>query len=146
MLRIELGDERRRLGRRQRATERDAGDVDRPDVAELLLGQQVADVAEVDRVDAVDLDDERDLLAGLGAAGVVAIGPDAGDQDLLDLVLARAVEHERVIEAGRQQRLPVARVLALGPRQRAIVGVAEGDDVAGDPAPGRPDDRLERIR
>ena len=31
-----------------------------------------------------------DLLAGLGAAGVVAIGPDAGDQDLLDLVLARA--------------------------------------------------------
>ena len=49
--RIELGDERRRLGRRQRAAERDAGDVDRADVGELLLGQQVADVAEVDRVE-----------------------------------------------------------------------------------------------
>ena len=38
-------------------------DVDRADVAELLLGQQVADVAEVDGVEAVELDDERDLLA-----------------------------------------------------------------------------------
>ena len=64
---IELGDERGRPGRRQRAAERHAGDVDRPDVAELLLGQQVADVAEVDRVDAVELDDERDLLAAVGA-------------------------------------------------------------------------------
>ena len=35
--------------------------------------------------------------------------------------------------------------LALGPWQRAIVGVAEGDDVAGDPAPRRSDDRLEGI-
>ena len=129
----------------QRATERDAGDVDRPDVAELLLGQQVADVAEVDRVHAVDLDDERDLLAGLGAAGVVAIGPDAGDQDLLDLVLTGTVEHERVIEAGREERAPVARLLALRSGERSIIGVAEGDDVAGDPAAGRPDDRLEWI-
>ena len=77
--RVELGDERRGIGRRQRAAERDARDVDRADVAELLLGQQVADIAEVDGVDAIDLDHERDLLAGLGAAGVVAVRPDAGD-------------------------------------------------------------------
>ena len=143
--RVELGDQLGRPGRRQRATERHAGDVHRADVAELLLRQQVADVAEVDGVDAVDLDDERDLLAGLGAAGVVAVGPDAGDQDLLDLVLARAVEHERGVQAGRQERATVARLLALGPRERAIVGVTEGDDVAGDPTAGRPDDRLEWI-
>ena len=115
-LRVELGDERRRAGRAERAAERHAGDVDRADVAELLLGQQVADVAEVDRVQAVELDDERDLLAGLGALGVVAIGPDAGHEDLLDLVLARPVEDERVVQAGRQEgrarratRLPLAR-------------------------------------
>ena len=48
----------------ERPAERHARDVDRADVAELLLRQQVADVAEVDRVDAVELDDERDLLAG----------------------------------------------------------------------------------
>ena len=147
--RIELGDQRGRVGRRQRAAERDAGDVDRADVAELLLGQQVADVAEMDRVDAVDLDHERDLLAGLGAARVVAVGPDPGHQDFLDLVLARPVEHERVIEARRQQRLPVARGLerrlALALRQRSIVGMAEGHDVAADPAPRRSHHRLEWI-
>ena len=63
-LRVELGDERRGLRRRQRAAERHAGDVHRADVAELLLRQRVADLAEVDRVDPVDLDDERDPLAG----------------------------------------------------------------------------------
>ena len=60
-------------------------------------------------MDAVDLDGERDLLAALGAARVVAVGPDAGDEDFLDLVLARAVEDERVVQAGRQERLAVAR-------------------------------------
>ena len=48
-------------------------------------------------------------LPRFGAAGVVAVGPDAGDQDLLDLVLARAVEDERVVEARRQERPTVAR-------------------------------------
>ena len=48
--RIELGDERRGPGRAERAAERHARDVDRADVAELLLGQEMADVAEVDGV------------------------------------------------------------------------------------------------
>ena len=77
---------------------------------------------EVDRVQAVELDDERDLLAGLGALRVVAVGPDAGQEDVLDLVLARAVEDERVVKARRQQRVTVARRLALGPRQRVSSG------------------------
>ena len=94
-LRVELGDQLGGAGRRQRATERNAGDVHRADVAELLLRQEVADVPEVDRVDAVDLDDEGDLLARFGPTGVVAVGPHAGDEDLLDLVLARPIEHER---------------------------------------------------
>ena len=119
-LRVELGDELRGPGRRHRAAERNAGDVHRADVPELLLRQEVADVAEVDGVDAIDLDDEGDLLARFGPAGVVAIGPDAGDEDLLDLVLAGAVEHERAVQARRQERAPVARMLALAP-------VAAGD-------------------
>ena len=113
---------------------------------ELLLGQQVADVAEVDRVHARRARRERDLLAALRAPRVVTVGPHAGEEDFLDLVLARAVEDERVIQAGWQERLAVARALALRPRQRRVVGVAEGDDVAGDAASGRPDDRLIRIR
>ena len=107
------------------AADRDAGDVDGADVAELLLGQEVADVAEVDRVDAVELDDEGDLAAALGAARVVAIGPDAGQQDVADLVLAGSVEDEGVVEARRQQRLAVARPAALGLGQRPVVGVAD---------------------
>ena len=51
-------------------------------------------------------------------ARVVAVGPDAGDQDLLDLVLAGAVEDERVVEARRQERRAVARRLPLALRQR----------------------------
>ena len=50
-----------RVGR-ERAADRHAGDVDRADVAELLLGQEVADLAEVDRVHPVELDDERVCL------------------------------------------------------------------------------------
>src|SRR6478752_6169938 len=96
-------------------------------------------------MDAIDFDDEGDLFPGLGTTRVVAVRSDAGDQDLLDLVFAGAVEDERVVEARREEGLPVARGLALGPGERPIIGVAEGDDVAADPAPGRPDDRLERI-
>ena len=50
-LRVQLGDQRRGRGGRERAADRHAGDVDAPDVAELLLRQLVADVAEVDRVE-----------------------------------------------------------------------------------------------
>ncbi len=105
------------------AAERHAGDVDRADVAELLLGQQVADVPEMDRVDAVDLDHERDALAVLRPTGVVAVGADAGDEHLLDLVLAGAVEDERLVEARRHERRPVARHLALGlaARDRRVI-------------------------
>ena len=61
----------------------------------------------------VELDDERDLLAAVCAPGVIAVGPDACEQDLLDLVLAGAVEREGVLQAGREERLPIARRLAL---------------------------------
>ena len=91
----------------ERAAKGHAGDVHRTDVAELLLGQQVADLAEVDGVDAVDLDDEGDALAVLRAARVVAVGADAGDEDLLDLVLAGPVEDEGVVQARRQEGLAV---------------------------------------
>ena len=100
----------------------------------------------MDRVEAVELDEERGLLAALGALGVVAVRPDAGEQDVADLVLAGPVEDERVVERARQHRLAVARALALRLRQRSIVGVRVGDDLAGDAAPGRPDDRLVGIR
>ena len=81
-----------------------AGDVDRPDVAELLLRQQVADLAEVDRVHPVELDHECSLLPALVALRVVAVRPDAGEEDVADLVLARAIEDERRIERRRQER------------------------------------------
>ncbi len=139
---IELGDELGGLRRRQRAADRDAGDVDRADVGELLLGQEVADLAEVDRVQPVELDEERRLLAALGALRVVAVGPDARQEDVADLVLAGAVEDERLVERARQDRLAVTRALALGLRQRPVVRVRVGDDLAGDAATGRPDDRL----
>ena len=107
-----------RVGR-QRAADGHAGDIDRADVADLLLGEQVPDVPEVDRVEAVELDDERGLAAPLLALRVVAVGADAGHQDVADLVLAGSVEDERVLDARRQDRLAVARDLALGPAQRA---------------------------
>ena len=145
-LRIELGDELGDPLRRERAADRDAGDVDRADVGELLLGQQMADLAEVDRVHPVELDDERDLLAALRALRVVAVGPDAGQEHVADLVLARPVEDERVLERGRQERRAVARALALGLGQRPVVRMGVRDDLAGDPAAGRPDDRSDRGR
>ena len=103
------------------APDRHAGDVDRADVAELLLGQEVADVAEVDGVQAVELDDERRPTALL-ALGVVAVRPHAGQEDVLDLVLAGGVEGEGVLEAARQDVLPsrVRRPLAFA--QRRVVG------------------------
>ena len=105
---VELGDQGGRSCRREIAAERYARDVHRADVRELLLGQEVADVAEMHRVHAVDLDHERGLLAVLDALRVVAVGPNPRDEDLLDLVLAGAVEHERVVEARWQEGLPIA--------------------------------------
>ena len=120
------------------AAERDAGDIHRADVAELLLGQEVTDVAEVDRVDAIDFDDEGDLLARFGPAGVVAIGPDARDQDLLDLVLARDRRgRTRSSRLDGRSVCPSRECLPLARGSGAIVGVAEGDDVTGDPAARR---------
>src|SRR4029077_11018890 len=78
-LRIELGDELGRPRRRERATDGDAGDVDRADVAELFLGHEVTDVAEVDRVETVELDDERRAAASTSAPLVIAIRPDPGE-------------------------------------------------------------------
>ena len=88
----------------ERAADGHARDVDRADVAELLLGQEVADVAEMDRVQAVELDDERGAPARALALGVVAVGPHAGQQDVLDLVLAGPVEDERRFEAASARR------------------------------------------
>ena len=116
------------------------------DVGQLLLGQEVADLAEVDRVEPVELDEEGGLLAALRALGVVAVRPDAGQQDVADLVLAGPVEDERVVERAREDGLAVARALALGLWQRPVVGMGVRDDLAGDPASGRPDDRLIRVR
>ena len=96
------------------AADRHAGDVDRADLAELLLGEEVGDVAQVDDVDAVELDDEGDVPSALGAALVVAEGADPVEQDVLDLVLARAVEDERLLQAGREVCRAVARRSALG--------------------------------
>ena len=78
------------------------------DVRELLLGQEVTDLAEVDRVQPVELDEERGLLAAVGALRVVAVRPDAGQQDVADLVLARTVEDERGIQRAREDRLAVS--------------------------------------
>ena len=79
-----------------------------PRSPELLLGQQVADVAQVQDMDPVHLDREGDLLATFRASRIVSVGPDAGDQDFLDLVLTRPIEDERVIQAGREEGLAVA--------------------------------------
>src|SRR6266403_1025196 len=94
----------------------------------------------------VHLDHEGRLLAGVAATSIIAVGPDAGDEYLLDFVFAGPIENKGAVEAGRQQRLPVPRELALGARQWAVVRMTVGDDVAADPATRRPDDRLVRIR
>ena len=107
--RVELRDERRRARGAERPADRHAGDFDPADVGELLLGQLMADVAEMDRVDPVELGHERDLAAALRAPRVVAVRPHARQEDVVDLVLARPVEHERGLEAGRDRGAAVAR-------------------------------------
>ena len=72
---------------------------------------------EVDDVDAVDLDHEGHVAPALGAPLVVAEGADAVDEDVLHLVLARAVEDERLrpgSSGGGSPRRGVARPFALG--------------------------------
>ena len=64
----------------------DAGDIDRPDIAQFLLGQEMSDLAEMDRVQPVQLVSEGDLLSSGRALDVVAIGSDAGEEDVADLV------------------------------------------------------------
>ena len=65
--RLELGDDPSGLGRGDRrvAPGRDEEDVNRADLVELLIGQQVAQIAEVADVDPVDLEGEDDVLAVL---------------------------------------------------------------------------------
>ena len=98
----------------------------------------------VDRVKAVDLDQEGGLQ--FSAASVVPVGPHAGTADLLDLVLAGAVQDERVFEAQRKEGLAITGRPALGARQRVVVEVTERDHIAADPTAGRADNRLIRIR
>src|SRR5207248_4450316 len=98
-------------------------------------------VAEMDRVDPVQLRYEGDVVAALAALRLVAIGSDAGDQDVLDLVLAGPVQDETLLEAAGHDRAAVAAWLALGARQGRVVRVAVGRDVGGDAAARWPDDR-----
>ena len=57
------------------------------------------DVAEVHDVYAVQLHREGDVPAPFAAFVLVAERPDARDEDVLDLVLARPVEAERLFQA-----------------------------------------------
>jgi hypothetical protein len=143
---VELGDELGRLRGAQLTPDGDTGDVHGADVAQLLLGEQVTDVAEVDRVEPVELDRERRLLAPLLATSIVAIRPHASQQDVADLVLAGTLENERGLEAGREHGRPVPGPDPLGAGQGRVVRVADGDDVTGDPAAGGSHDGLVRVR
>ena len=98
-LRVELGDQLRGLRRAERAADRHARDVDRADVAELLLRSRWP-ISPRWIVWSPSSSTTKDALAALGALGVVAVRANAGDEDLLDLVLAGAVEDERRVEAG----------------------------------------------
>src|SRR4029077_19111812 len=73
---VQLGHQLRRLRRREGAPDGDAGDIDRPDIGELLFGQQMTDLAEMDRVHPVELDEKGNLLAADRALDVVTVGPD----------------------------------------------------------------------
>jgi len=90
---------------------------------------------------AVQLHRVGDVPPAVGAALVVPEGPDAGDEDVLDLVFPGTLEHERLLQAGGEVDPAVPRRNAFRAWQRVIVRVAVGDDVAGDAAPGRSDDR-----
>ena len=88
-----------------------------PMSAELLLGQEVADLAEVDRVHPVELDDERGLLAVLGALRVVAVRPDAGERGRRGPRTRRARRgrtRRRATTAGRVEPSRDRRPLAFG--------------------------------
>ena len=60
-----------------------------PELAELLVGEEVAEIAEVADVHAVDLDREDHVLAPRRSGLAVVIGADPGDQQVAELVLAR---------------------------------------------------------
>ena len=100
----ELGGLRRGEG----AANGNARDVDRPDLGQFLLGQQVADVSEVNRVHAIEFDRESDSFPALAALVVVAIRPNPCQQHVADLVLARSIEEHGAIEARRQAGLAIA--------------------------------------
>ena len=95
-LRTDLRDDLGRLGRRQGrlAADRHEQHVDGPELADLLVGQQVAEVAEVADVDAVDLDREDHVLAARAAGLAVVVGPDPGDEQVAELVLAGTGERQ----------------------------------------------------
>jgi hypothetical protein len=112
------------------------------DVGELVLGEEVADVAEMNDVDAVQFHGEGHVAAAFFAAVIVAEGSDAGDQDILDFILARTVETEGLFQAAGDNRAAVPRRPTPGLGQRRIVGMAVGHDVAGDPATRRANHRL----
>jgi hypothetical protein len=97
-------------------------------------------------VEAVELDDERGLAPPLLALRIVAVGPDPGHQDVADLVLAGRVQDERVLDAGRQDGLPVAGHLALGPAHGGVIGVRERDDLGGHPPTRGTHDGRVRVR
>ena len=99
-VRIEPCHQLRGARRRQGTADRDAGDLDRADLAQHLLRQHVADVAQVDGVQAIQLEHERGVEPALGALGVVAVRAHARDEHLVDLVLAGRIDGERALEAG----------------------------------------------
>ena len=98
---LELGNHLGGPGRGQVAAEGHACHVDRADLLELLLGEQVAEVAQVDHVQSVEEYDESGVQAALRASRLVACGADARHKDIVDLVLARALQAKRRLEAGR---------------------------------------------
>ena len=141
----------------ERTADGHAQDINLTEVAHLRLCQQVADVAQMRNVNTVELVHEADVRSAVRSFLFVAEGLHAGDQDLMDLELARRVKQEGRLEARRHALAVLAGALLLGrgtgriavraQSQRLLsVGVAVGHDVRGQAASGRADDAREGVR
>ncbi len=138
-VRIELTHDLGRHGRAELRTDPQADDIHVAHLTDGVLVQLVPHIAEVGGVDTVKLVDEGRAHPARCALLVVAERADAGHHDVVDLVLTRRIEHERLLQARRQRdaQLPGSdRRLGLAAPARLdrLIGIAIRDDVGSETA------------
>ena len=147
---VELADDLGRVSRAELWPDSQADDIDVADLADGVLVEQVPDLAEVGGIDAVQLAHEGRAHAARSALLVVAERAHARDHHVVDLVLARGIEDEGLLEAGRQGHAQLSRGdlgldLAATASDDRLVGSSVRDDVRGQATSCGPGDGPERV-